>query len=107
MTATELMRSRYSAFALTETDYLTYSWHPDTRPTRMDIGDDLQWRGLEVVATEGGGAFDATGTVEFIAYAHGLHDGAMRERSRFARHPDDNRWVYVDGTALDPNLSSS
>ncbi|WP_275423743.1 YchJ family protein, partial [Virgisporangium ochraceum] len=35
-TAEALMRSRYSAFALGDADYLLRTWHPTTRPRSPD-----------------------------------------------------------------------
>ena len=90
------MRSRFSAFALGERDYLLGSWHPRTRPVDLELDDQLRWIHLEVVSTTDGGLLDQTGTVEFRAhYRAGGSRGILRERSRFARV--DGRWVYVDG----------
>lgn len=88
------MRSRYSAFALGNVAYLRVSWHPSTRPARLDLDPALRWLGLEVLQAEGG-IFDTEGVVEFRA----RHDrGVLHERSRFVR--EGGRWVYLDGTSL-------
>jgi SEC-C motif-containing protein len=87
------MRSRYSAYARDDTAYLLHSWHPETRPARIEADPHLRWAGLEVLAATGGGLFDAEGVVEFRArYRERGRPGEMRERSRFVRH--DGRWVY-------------
>lgn len=91
-TAERLMRSRYSAFARGEADYLLRTWHPRTRPARLDLDPGTRWTGLEVLATEDGTAFHSTGVVEFRASYRG---GALHERSRFERV--DGAWAYVDG----------
>ncbi|AGL19924.1 YchJ family protein [Actinoplanes sp. N902-109] len=92
-TAEALMRSRYSAFARDDTDYVLASWHPDTRPADIEPDPALRWTGLDVLASSGGGMFDAEGTVEFKAhYRDSGKPGTMRERSRFVRH--NGRWVY-------------
>jgi SEC-C motif-containing protein len=96
-TAVALMRSRYSAFTLGLADYLLATWHPTTRPARLDLDDGTTWTGLVVEATEGGKAWDTTGAVDFAASwrdADGS-SGVLRERSRFALI--DGRWLYVDG----------
>lgn len=67
-TAEALMRSRYTAFAVGDTEYLLRSWHPRTRPKTLDLDPDQRWLFLEIVRTERGGPFDDTGTVEFIAH---------------------------------------
>ncbi|PMR57578.1 preprotein translocase [Verrucosispora sp. ts21] len=94
-TAEALMRSRYAAFAVGDADYLLHSWHSSTRPARLRLDPGQRWTGLEIVATEQGGLFDSTGTVEFRArYRDGVGAGSMTERSRFVR--EDGRWVYLD-----------
>ncbi|WUJ03046.1 YchJ family metal-binding protein [Actinoplanes sp. NBC_00393] len=88
-----LMRSRFSAFALDKGDYLLRTWHPQTRPEAVGNEPGLRWTRLEVLASSGGGVFDAEGTVEFRAhYRDGGTPGVMAETSRFVRH--DGQWVY-------------
>lgn len=100
VTAEELMRSRYAAYALGETDHVFRTWHPRTRPADLAPDPALTWTGLEVVATTAGSATDETGEVEFRAQFRGARGpGVLHERSRFARRA--GRWVYVDGD-LDP-----
>ncbi len=95
-TAETLMRSRYTAFALMDTDYLKRTWHPDHRPATLDLDPHQRWTGLEILSTERGSLFDSDGTVEFRAhYSYGTERGNLHERSRFARI--DGRWLYVDG----------
>lgn len=92
-TAEKLMRSRYSAFALGLDEYLWRTWHPRTRPERVEL-DDTRWTGLEIVAVVDGSERDHSGIVEFIAhYRQGRRTGAMRERSRFERRA--GRWMYL------------
>ena len=93
--AEQLMRSRYSAYALGLMKYVHASWHPSTRPALAELQHDdaTKWLGLEIkkhIAT------DDEATVEFVARykidgrAHRLH-----EVSRFVR--EDGRWFYVGG----------
>ncbi|MFL0411620.1 YchJ family protein [Microbacterium paludicola] len=88
-TPEQLMRSRYSAFARRDADYLLRTWHPGTRPKTVEFEEGLRWAGLEIV--------DASrDEVEFVAvYETPLGMGALSERSRFAQR--GGRWVYVDG----------
>ncbi|WP_251092717.1 YchJ family protein [Streptomyces sp. Caat 7-52] len=95
-TAELLMRSRYSAFVAGDAGYLLRTWHPRTRPERLDLDPRTRWTGLEVLGSTDGSAFHATGTVTFRASYRG---GSLHERSRFERV--DGAWVYVDGEFLD------
>ncbi|MEU7767997.1 YchJ family metal-binding protein [Nocardia sp. NPDC049190] len=96
-TAEALMRSRYTAFASGDVDYLLRSWHPRTRPPEMLLDPAQRWLFLEIRAAEQGGLFDDSGTVEFVAhYRDDNGRGMLHEVSRFAR--SDGAWVYLDGT---------
>jgi SEC-C motif-containing protein len=95
-TAEALMRSRYSAFVQRDAGYLLRTWHPRTRPARLDLDPGMRWTGLEVLETRDGTAFHSAGTVTFRASYRG---GTLHERSRFERV--DGAWVYVDGDFLD------
>jgi SEC-C motif domain protein len=98
-TAEQLMRSRYSAFAVGDPAYLLATWHPTTRPRTLDLDDDARWVGLDVLATSGGTMLTTEGTVEFRAHSvRGGRAGAQHENSRFLR--EGGRWYYVDGVAL-------
>ncbi|WP_213452289.1 YchJ family protein [Rhizomonospora bruguierae] len=93
-TAELLMRSRFSAFAVGDAEYLRRTWHPTTRPRRLDPDPGVRWTRLEVLATEGGGLFDRTGVVEFRAhYRENGRADALRERSTFVR--ENGAWTYV------------
>ena len=100
-TPEQLMRSRYSAFALAQRNdkqgqdllrYLLGTWFSATSPGDLEISP-TQWTGLEVLATQTDG--DA-GIVEFLAHfkVNGKAD-QMHECSRFIRLAD--RWYYIDG----------
>ena len=89
------MRSRFSAYAVGDVDYVRRSWHATTRPRDLDLDDDVRWYRLEVLSSSRGGVFDTAGTVEFRAY-YRAPDGAgsQHEVSRFVR--EDGQWFYVD-----------
>jgi SEC-C motif-containing protein len=100
-TAEALMRSRYSAFATGDADYLLRSWHRRTRPRRLQLDPDQRWVRLEILGTTGGGLLHAEGTVEFRAhYQHTTHAGVLHELSRFTR--ENGEWRYVDGDTTRP-----
>ncbi len=90
------MRSRYTAYVRRDEAYLLRTWEASHRPAALEMDDDA-WLGLEVLATEAGGADDREGIVVFVAR---YQDQAgvvaeVRERSRFARQAGE--WLYVDG----------
>lgn len=96
--AEALMRSRYSAYVLKLSAYLSETWHISTRPASLDVGsDDTAWQRLVIVHTENGGIDDSKGVVEFAAYYEG---GQLHERSRFLK--EAGRWLYLDGEILPP-----
>ncbi|MDX2159153.1 MAG: YchJ family metal-binding protein [Hyphomicrobiaceae bacterium] len=92
-TAEALMRSRYAAFAMKDAAYLLATWHPSTRPARIDFTPGQEWLLLRIVAASTVGD---KATVEFIARSRvGNATGALHEVSRFVR--EGGRWLYVDG----------
>lgn len=97
LTAETLMRSRYSAFALRNADYLQATWDKSTRPKTLDLSHDATiWRHLLIVNTQKGGVNDSKGKVEFKA--SGIIAGkpfVMHEVSRFIKR--QQRWFYIDG----------
>ncbi|KIQ64953.1 hypothetical protein TR51_12800 [Kitasatospora griseola] len=94
--AEQLMRSRFSAFAVRDEPYLLRSWHPDTRPASVDFDPSLRWERLEILGAADGGPFHQDGTVEFRAhYRERGRAGSLHENSRFVRHQGE--WVYLDG----------
>lgn len=102
--AERLMRSRYSAFALGNADYLLATWDARERPSKLGLDPELRWLRLIVESSEHGGPLDHEGWVTFTAIARGPEGRLVqRERSRFAR-ASGGAWVYVDGTPLDPEL---
>jgi SEC-C motif-containing protein len=107
-TAEQLMRSRYSAFALAEIDHLLRT-QPSAQPTRERrraleaTCRQLRWRRLEILASEAGGPDDLHGTVTFAAhYSAGGEAGVLRECSRFGREAGrpDGAWLYLEALEL-------
>lgn len=98
-TAVQLMRSRYSAYAVERFDYLWATWHPRTRPAEPASGSAPRWIGLEVIDVVDGQPGDETGEVEFKArFRENQRTGTLHERSRFAVRA--RRWFYVDGESF-------
>ena len=103
--ALELMRSRYTAYALRDECYLRATWHSSTRPIHRLFGNDdqIQWLSLNIRSHEQEGN---AASVEFLARykiqgrAHKLH-----EISRFVR--EEGQWFYLDGSFPTEARSSS
>ena len=92
--AEQLMRSRYSAFAVGDEAYLARTWATATRPERIVLVPGQTWTRLEVLDTVGGGVLAREGVVEFRAhYERDGEPGTLHERSAFAR--EKGQWVYV------------
>lgn len=95
-TAETLMRSRFTAFAVGDEDYLLRTWAPEDRPPSLGLADSgLRFYRLDVLDVVGGGPLDETGVVEFEAFYKGVESGSQRERSAFRRL--DGNWVYAAG----------
>lgn len=104
-TAEQLMRSRYTAFALREEAYLRATWHPDTLPEEpLTTEDDVKWIGLDVIRHKHDKDANEA-TVEFVArFKVGGRGHRLHEVSSFVRQPDAAgvaRWYYVDGAFPD------
>ncbi len=96
-TAEALMRSRFTAYAMHNGDYLKATWDVGKRPAEIDFSKDTaQWQRLEIVSLKKGGVNDDKGVVEFKAYY--VLEGeecVMNEISRFKKVA--GRWFYLDG----------
>ena len=106
LTATALMRSRFSAYRLQQYDYLMLTWDPVSAPPSAEAlaesCHDTRWIGLQVHNSERGEAGDNEGRVSFSAWfreqgGHGKLQ-ALHEHSLFLR--DQRGWRYVQGGAL-------
>jgi len=97
-TAEQLMRSRYTAYALGHEEYLLHTWHASTRPEQLGLADTppVRWLGLMILKTSGGERQDTDGLVEFVArYKPAGRAGRLHEISRFCK--EDGRWYYIEG----------
>lgn len=88
-----LMRSRYSAFVFDLADYLLATWHPSTRPVRLEPDAGIAWKRLEVLES---GEEGERGWVNFRAtFREGRRWSVLEERSNFVR--EAGHWYYLDG----------
>lgn len=95
-----LMRSRYSAYVLGNTDYILETWHPDFSPMSIRKDKDLRWLKLDILNFS---KQDETATVEFEARL--LEAGrvnALHEKSHFVL--EEGRWFYTEGESLPPTF---
>ena len=95
VTAEILMRSRYSAYATHNADYLIATTHSSTRATHskneiLYWATSNQWQRLEIIRS-------TSTTVEFKAFYFNSNKQLQvhHEHSRFVE--DNGEWMYVDG----------
>ena len=112
VTAQQLMRSRYSAFALASRypeaiEHLLRT-HPEPgltaaarRKALQDSCRTIQWLSLEVLDCQNGDPLDQHGTVTFEARwrDRNRRDGVLRECSRFGRG-ESGEWLYLEALNL-------
>lgn len=100
-TAEALMRARYTAFATGNVDYILATHDPD-RSSEVDRKGTEQWAtgsewlGLEIIATENGGASDDAGVVEFVA-RYKVKGVTIDHRERAVFRKQGESWLFVDG----------
>lgn len=100
-TAEALMRSRYSAFATKNVEYLNNTiYGPAVSKIKNDL-PELTWTQLTIERCEKGLASDTVGWVEFKAF-YNVEDGNkgfLWEESEFKKV--NNKWFYVFGTQFE------
>jgi SEC-C motif-containing protein len=100
-TAEKLMRSRYSAFATGQLDYIEKTHIPSGRKD-LDMegvtswATNSEWLGLEIRETEKGLEKDTEGKVEFkCKFIFNGSEQTHHELSTFEKQ--DGEWFFVDG----------
>ncbi|HEY9279774.1 MAG TPA: YchJ family metal-binding protein [Eoetvoesiella sp.] len=97
--AEQLMRSRYTAYALGNADYILATWHASTRPAELTLESpgtphSTRWLGLEIHSHTQLNATEAQ--VMFTArYREAGRAGRLKELSRFVL--ENEQWFYLDG----------
>ncbi|ALE92275.1 hypothetical protein AOC05_07915 [Arthrobacter alpinus] len=98
-TAQALMRSRFTAFATGNVDYLLVTWHPAYRPAVLELDPGQQWYRLDILDTCAGGPLDTEGEVSFRAhYRYRNLRESFSETSSFVR--TGRQWLYVQALSL-------
>ena len=97
--ALTLMKSRYSAYVVGDSDYIIKTTHRDNPDYTSDTSawresiqrfcNDTKFLSLEILSFDDG---EREAFVKFIAH---LSSGDLTERSRFLK--TEGRWLYVDG----------
>ncbi len=104
-TAEQLMRSRFSAYALGKVDYLISTRSEakradENREELVNYCKSVSCVGLKIVNKEQGGKTDDAGIVTFQASLQANGRRSLHiETSSFAR--EQGKWVYVDGVVKD------
>jgi SEC-C motif domain protein len=106
LTAEELMRSRYSAFATVNVEYILQTIQSAKRKLYLpeailDWAKSSTWQKLEIISTKKGTAKDHEGIVEFKAYylnAEGKEE-IHHERAIFVK--ELTKWFFVDGDVIE------
>lgn len=100
-TAEALMRSRYSAYALGDIDYIVETTASSTRQDIniedvQDWANNVTWKRLEILERGKGQTSDTNGIVEFKAYyTQENKEHCHHERSSFIQK--NGQWFYLDG----------
>ena len=101
-TAEELMRSRYSAYAVSAVEYLIKTTHPSVR--KFHNAESIEnwaksndWQKLEIISKNEGDAKDKKGIVEFKAYFNDVKGEPQihHEISNFRK--ELGKWFFVEG----------
>ncbi len=107
-TAEQLLRSRYTAFALGEVDYVLKTHHSRTihevkREEIEDWSKNSEWLGLNIVQFEGGTEKDDKGTILFRAqYTTGGKTHDHWEQSYFEKEGGEWRFLDAKGVQAGP-----
>lgn len=105
-TAEALLRSRYSAFATGALEYIRETLHPDQRKDFDEKGArdwalNSEWLGLQIHSTDGGGAEEESGHVDFVArYRQKGIPQEHREHAEFRKL--DGKWYFWDAEFVKP-----
>lgn len=100
VTASELLRARYTAHVVCEVPYIISTVHPDHAEQHDENvirkwASESQWDGLEIIKTEKGEAADDVGFVEFIArYREKQKKHEHHEIAKFTKK--DGKWYFYD-----------
>ena len=104
LTAEELLRARYSAFVVSDIDFIISSHHSKTsgEVNRDEItkwSKDSKWEGLVILQKEAGEEADSSGTIVF--HAKYVLEGELQnhyEKATFEK--EEGAWKFYDAQGL-------
>ena len=98
------MRSRYVAYVKADAAYLLRSWHSSTRPSQLDLSEQVEWLALQINSLQG----DTNATEAWVEFTASYKTNAgftqLHELSRFVF--EQGCWFYVEGEMLASNTPS-
>lgn len=98
-TPLDLMRSRYSAYATANAEYILHTATEQNRYEDEPIGEfckNVTWLGLDII-------YAKDNIVEFKAYYKGL-DGIKMQHERSSFVLEDGIWLYDSGVFLNSKI---
>lgn len=103
-TAEQLMRSRYTAYTLSDIAYIKKTLASESKKdfdeeASKEWAKNAEWKSLKIMSVKKGTAADTKGTVEFTAtFKEGGKTLEHHEVSEFKKN-SQGHWVFVDGHA--------
>jgi SEC-C motif domain protein len=101
-TAEALMRSRYSAHVIVDSQYIVDSTHISTRANHLKVEIEAwakicTWQKLEIISTTKGLQNDLIGEVEFKAYFIDVNKNPQIHHEKSVFKKENNKWLFVNG----------
>ena len=111
-TAEQLMRSRYSAYATGNAEYIFKTTHPEHQKTLKisaikEWSEENSWERLAIVETVKGKGNDQSGIVEFKAFYRDSNGSQQIHHERSEFHKLDNRWYYTTHLPIQEQASGN
>jgi SEC-C motif domain protein len=102
LTAEQLMRSRYTAYATHAIVYILETTHTSTRKydnalSIKEWAESSIWQRLEIISIEKGSVTDIIGYVEFKAYFLDSKKKAVVHNEYSTFKKEQNVWYFVEG----------
>jgi len=105
LTAEQLMRSRYTAYAICEIPYILATTHSDTcglynATSIREWASSSQWQRLQIISTLKGLEHDEMGYVEFKAYYLDDTNKSLVHYEYSTFKKESGVWYFVEGKSL-------